>query len=114
MDRNIQFVQLLRCADSGQRREETVQWSVNISSCITCIHVFVQLLRWKVHTGGPVDGDRNTQFVQLLRCADSGQRGPEGEARPAQVPHQGNFSELQLHSIHVLKCHIKATEMQLQ
>ena len=59
-------------------------------------------------------GDGNTQFVQLLRCADSGQRGPEGEARPAQVPHQGNFSELQLHSIHVLKCHIKATEMQLQ
>ena len=28
-DRNIHvFVQSLRCADSGQRREETVQWSV--------------------------------------------------------------------------------------
>ena len=38
-DRNIHvFVQSLRCADSGQRREETVQWSVMGEKHITIIH----------------------------------------------------------------------------
>ena len=43
-DRNIHvFVQSLRCADSGQRREETVQWSVIGEKHIIMYHMHTRV-----------------------------------------------------------------------